>query len=127
MRNRIQSLLLVASTCFTLQTFAQKKDDKAAEAPKPAAPAVASISDKVKKCKKLDGLFTLYRDTTNGSLLMLVKKDQMNKEFIYFSYIENGNTTTGHNKGTFRDNKVFSISKYYNQLEFTTQNTSFYF
>jgi hypothetical protein len=121
------SLMLASACLLQMSAFAQKKDEKAAEAPKPAAPATATIADKVKKCKKIDGLFTLYRDTTNGSMLMLVKKDQLNKEFIYFSYIENGNTTTGHNKGTFRDNKVFKISKYYNQLEFTTQNTSFYF
>jgi hypothetical protein len=86
-----------------------------------------TIAEKVKKCKKIDGLFTLYRDTTNGSLMMLIKKYQLNSEFIYFSYVENGNTTTGHNKGTFRDNKIFTISKYYNQIEFITKNTSFYF
>lgn len=127
MKNRIQSLILICLFCsINLASFAQKKDDKPAEAPKPA-PATPTIADKVKKCKKIDGLFTLYRDTTNGSLLMLVKKEQLNKEYIYFSYIENGNTTTGHNKGTFRDNKVFRISRYFNQLEFTTQNTSFYF
>ena len=111
----------------------RKKNRKAAEAPNPAMlkpPAAAgpvSISEKVKKCEKIEGLFTLYRDTTSGMIYMLIKKEQFNKEFIYFSYIENGNTTTGHNKGTFRDNKVFTISKYYNQIEFTTQNTSFYF
>ena len=130
MKNGLKPLLLIpALWCFQQDGFSQKnkKDEKPAEAPKPVASAMPGISDKVKKCKKTDGLFTLYRDTTNGSLMMLVKKEQLNKEFIYFSYIENGNTTTGHNKGTFRDNKVFKISRYYNQLEFTTQNTSFYF
>lgn len=123
-------LLVTALTCLAAAQplQAQKKEDKpAAEPAKPAAPAVASIADKVKRCKKIDGLFTLYRDTTNGSMMMLIKKDQLNKEFIYFSYVENGNTTTGHNKGTFRDNKIFKINRYYNQLEFITQNTSFYF
>ncbi len=127
-KNILKTLVLIFGLCyFHYDAFSQRKDDKPAETPKPAAPATVSIADKVKKCKKIDGLFTLYRDTTNGSLYMLVKKEQLEKEFIYFSYIENGNTTTGHNKGTFRDNKVFIISKYFNQLEFTTQNTSFYF
>jgi len=106
---------------------AQKNNDKILETPKPATQAPISIAEKVKKCKKIEGLFTLYRDTTNGSLLLLVKKTQLDKPFIYFSYVENGNTTTGHNRGTFRDNKVFKINKYYNQLEFTNINTSFYF
>lgn len=106
--------------------LAEAKKKKPAEPVKPANP-VASIADKVKKCKKIEGLFTLYRDTTNGSMMMLVKRSQFNKEFIYFSYVENGNTTTGHNKGTFRDNKVFTINRYFNQIEFTTQNTNFFF
>lgn len=116
----------------TTLSVAQRKKDTAPEPPKaPVVPAAsqgpATIADKVKKSKKIDGLFTLYRDTTNGSLLMLVKKSQLEKEYIYFSYIENGNTTTGHNKGTFRDNKVFKIKKYYNQIEFINQNNNFYF
>jgi hypothetical protein len=86
-----------------------------------------SIADKIKRCSKIDGLFKLYRDTTTGSLLMLINEKQFNKEYIYFSYVENGNSTTGHNKGTFRDNKIFTISKHFNQIEFTTQNTNFYF
>lgn len=127
-----KSLLLICLSIIGISPVAlqaQRKKDKEAEAVKPAIapPATASIADKVKKCKKIEGLFTLYRDTTSGSLMMLIKKDQINKEFIYFSYVENGNTTTGHNKGTFRDNKIFTIKKYYNQIEFITQNTSFYF
>ncbi len=120
-------ILFIAIISNTIFATAQKNNDKPADAPKPAAPAPTTIADKVKKCKKIDGLFTLYRDTTNGSLLMLIKKNQLNKSYIYFSYIENGNTTTGHNRGTFRENKVFKINKYYNQLEFTNINTNFYF
>ena len=119
----ITAICLLASMQFSV---AEAKKKKPVEAPKPANP-VASIADKVKKCKKIDGLFTLYRDTTNGSMMMVIKRSQFNKSFIYFSYVENGNTTTGHNRGTFRDNKVFSISRYFNQIEFTTQNSNFYF
>ena len=124
-RNLPITLLICLITSSTTAAFAKKKKPEPPAAPKPAA--TMTIAEKVKKCKKIDGLFTLYRDTTNGSLMMLIKKTQLNNEFIYFSYVENGNTTTGHNKGTFRDNKIFSISKYYNQIEFITQNTSFYF
>lgn len=133
MKNKLPALFaLFLLVCQQQPAYAQRKrdkhkDDKPVEAPKPPAQSTASISDKVKKCKKIDGLFTLYRDTASGSLMMLVKKEQFDKEYIYFSYIENGNTTTGHNKGTYRDNKVFKLSRYYNQIEFITQNTSFYF
>ncbi len=124
-RNLPITLLICLFASSTTAAFAKKKKPEPPAAPKPAAPM--TIAEKVKKCKKIDGLFTLYRDTTNGSLMMLIKKYQLNSEFIYFSYVENGNTTTGHNKGTFRDNKIFTISKYYNQIEFITKNTSFYF
>lgn len=125
----LSTLLLSVSMIGTQVSFAQRRDKNppAPEAPKPATPAQATIAEKTKKAKRIPGLFTLYRDTTTGSLMMLIKKDQFEKEFIYFSYIENGNTTTGHNKGTFRDNKVFTIGKYFNQIEFTTVNTNFYF
>jgi hypothetical protein len=118
--------ILIAGLLFTSSILGQRKDEKPSEAVKPSTPPV-TIAEKVKRCKKIDGLFTLYRDTVNGNLMMLINKDQLNKEYIYFSYIENGNSTTGHNKGTFRDNKVFKINKYYSQLEFTTINTSYYF
>lgn len=127
---KIKLLVLISLGIFSTGAYAQKKGDKdkKEEAAKPATPPpAATIADKVKRCKKIDGLFTLYRDTVNGNLMMLVKKDQLNKEFIYFSYIENGQSVTGHNKGSFRDNKVFRINKYYSQLEFTTINTSYYF
>ena len=125
-RNLPITLLICLIAGSPMASYAKKKKpEPPAAAPKPAA--AMTIAEKVKKCKKIDGLFTLYRDTTTGSLMMLIKKYQLNSEFIYFSYVENGNTTTGHNKGTFRDNKIFTISKYYNQIEFITKNTSFYF
>lgn len=128
---RTLSLIVLSGVCLyshdlSAQKRKKKKPEQAASvSPKPQGPM--TIADKTKKCRKYEGLFTLYQDTTTGSVYMLVKKSQVGKEFIYFSYIENGNTTTGHNKGTFRDNKVFKLSKYFNQIEFTTQNTSFYF
>jgi len=104
------------------QLFRKKK-------PAPTATAVpkATLAEKIKKLKKMEGLFTMYQDTSTGSLFLLIKAAQLNKEYIYFSYVENGTNATGHNKGTFRDNKVFKLSKIFNQIEFTTVNTSFYF
>src|SRR5688572_32504031 len=50
------------------------------------APAKKSISSVTGSSRKVDGLFSLYQDTANGSLHMLVKKDQLGKEFIYFMH-----------------------------------------
>jgi len=83
--------------------------------------------DLLKTCVKQDGLFTMYQDTTNGSAYLGIREDQLDKDFIYFSYTENGPIWTFHVRGVFRENKVFTIRKHYDRIEFVTQNTSFYF
>lgn len=86
-----------------------------------------SFDEKIKACKVMPGLFTLYQDTTNGNLFMVVKKEQLNETFIYFSYTENGVVDAGHFRGSFRDNMVFTINRYFDRIEFSKQNTGFYF
>ncbi|MES2689393.1 MAG: zinc-dependent metalloprotease [Bacteroidota bacterium] len=113
----IITLSLLVSFC----AFAKKK--KPGDAPKPKS----AINEKIKNCKKQEGLFTLYQDTANGAMYMLVKKDQINQSFIYFSYTENGVVAAGHFRGSFRDNMVFNIKRYFDRVEFVEQNTGFYF
>jgi len=86
-----------------------------------------SIADLTKGSKKIEGLFTIYQDTVTGSVKLLVKEDQLNKDFIYFSQIANGVTDAGAFRGSFRANSVFHVTKYFNRLEFLAPNTSFYF
>ena len=115
--------ILTLSVLISVGAYAKKKP---ADAPKPLAPKT-SIAEKVKACKKQDGLFPLYQDTTNGAMYLLVKKDLLNKKFIYFSYTENGVVAAGHFRGSFRDNMVFTIKRYFDRVEFIEQNTDFYF
>ncbi|MBD0833690.1 zinc-dependent metalloprotease [Aestuariibaculum sp. TT11] len=87
-----------------------------------------SIADFIKSSKEIDGLFKIYQDTINGSLQMIISEDQIGKEFIYFSQISNGVMDAGRIiKGSYRDSKVFKIEKYFNRIDFVTQNTAFYF
>lgn len=128
------NLLLVGTlSCSFSNVFAQKKKKNAPVSPTIAAqpPKVddkkVTIDSKIKACKPFKGLFELYQDTSNGSVLMLIKEEQLSKEYIYFSYSENGLARAGLNKGSFRQNKVFSISRYYDRINFTVANTNFYF
>ncbi|TWO33118.1 DUF5117 domain-containing protein [Seonamhaeicola sediminis] len=106
----------------------KKKDEVTAVAAKPKAPKEKTIADLVKKSKKIEGLFTIYQDTVNGSLQMLISKDQIGKEFIYFSQIANGVLDAGRIiKGQYKEEKIFKIEKYFNKIEFIAQNTSFYY
>jgi hypothetical protein len=111
-------------------SFADKKKKKSDAAPAAEAPkkdAKKTIKETVKATKTKEGLFNLYQDTTNGSVYMRIAKNQLNKEYIYFNYAENGAVSAGYFKGAFRDNEIFSIRKYYDRIEFVKENTSYYF
>ena len=116
--------ILAMSFLLVFTVYAKKK--KPIEPPKPAAPKT-SIAEKVKSCKKQDGLFPIYQDTVTGAMYLVVKKEQLNQTFIYFSYTENGVVAAGHFRGSFRDNMVFMIKRYFDRVEFVEQNTGFYF
>jgi hypothetical protein len=106
----------------------RKKDKTEAAAPKPPAKSKEkSIADLVKKSKKIEGLFTIYQDTINGSLQMIVSEEQINKEFIHFNQVSNGVVDVRRFRGAYGGSKVFKIKKYFDKIEFVTQNTSFYF
>ena len=88
---------------------------------------LGSISSKVKNCDRFDGLFTIFRDRDNGKMFLLIEESKLDKEFIYFSYIENGVTDAGFFKGNYRGSKVFSIKKHYNKIDFFVENTNYFF
>ncbi len=111
------------SPSLDAQLFKKKKKDKAEKAEESSK----KEGEFLKKCVKIEGLFDLYQDTTNGSAYLAVKKDQLDEEFIYFSYSENGPIDTWHVKGLFQENKIFQIRKHYEHLEFVTPNSAYYY
>lgn len=125
-------ILLLSFAVFSAPALAQKKKksktapEAAAAAAKPA-PKIPGIDSKTKNCVKHDGLFTLYQDTTNGQLFMLIKKGQFEKEFIHFTYTENGVLPAGFHRGQFRGSRIFKIRKVYDNIEFEQQNTQYFF
>ncbi len=129
---KIKVLFMIGALVLSTNLFSQKrkkgKDNSTNQSSttQSAAPATGSFA-KLKKCKKIDGLLNLYRDTVTGQLLLKLNKNQLNKEYIYFSYVENGNNTTGFNKGTFRGNHIIEFRKYYSQIEIIKKNNNFYF
>ena len=88
-----------------------------------SAAKTSSIADKIKSCKKKDGLFPLYQDTVSGNLFMIVKNEQLDKEYIYFSYTVDGVVAAGHFRGSFRDNKLFTIKRYFDKIELLNINS----
>ena len=95
----------------------KKGDKKELVAPKPKPkPKGKTIASLTKSSKKIEGLFTIYQDTITGSVKLLVKDDQLNKDFIYFSQIADGVTEAGAYRGSYRGSSVFHIRNYYNRI-----------
>ncbi|MEZ5002378.1 MAG: zinc-dependent metalloprotease [Chitinophagales bacterium] len=90
-------------------------------------PPFKEIKEVTKKCKEIDGLFTIYQDTTNGNTFLSISEDQIGKEFIYFKHILDGVLEAQMFKGAYRDIRIFKIEKYYDQIQLIEQNTSYYF
>ncbi|AUC14655.1 hypothetical protein BTO06_05650 [Tenacibaculum sp. SZ-18] len=106
----------------------KEKDSKAkTEIPKKKKKPKKTIADLTKKSNKIEGLFTVYQDSITGDVKLLVKKDQLNKDFIYFSQIADGVTEANAFRGSYRGSTVFHIKKHFNKIEFVAPNTSFYF
>lgn len=127
LRNRTTYLCILSILGLGILTSqAQKKDSK--KKGKGENEKIKSIEEVTKKSKKIEGLFTIYQDTTNGKTHMLISKNQFNKEFIYFSQVSDGVSDTGWLvRGMYLDSKIFTIERKFNKLEFIKQNTSFYF
>jgi len=117
----MSALLMLSMACRQPKQNTKKAPQKG---PAKGAPTVAS---KTKGCAKTTGLFTIYQDTSTGQAYMLINKNQLDKEYIYFAYTENGVIQAGHHRGSYRDNEVFTLRKTYNNIEFVKENNSFYF
>ena len=126
----LSNYILAFLLCLLLSSVvnAQKKKRKKGEDAEPIKKEEkATIASKVKNYEKIEGLFTFYRDTTSGNLMMEISAEQLDKEFIYFSQIADGVTEAFSFRGAYRGSSVFKIRKYYDQLEFVKVNSSFYF
>ena len=131
----IKPVLLLACLCVAGTSFGQRKS-KTVAPPAPAnlvadsakpKKAVWPLADKTKAARKRDGLFTVYQDTATGSLQLYVKKDQLDKEYIYQSFSISGPTSMFLNQSMHRMNFVFKVTKSFDKLEFSRVNNSFYY
>ena len=133
---KFASLILVSVislSAFNLDAQNKKRKNKKDKTEVAATPPekkskVKTIAELVKSSKEIDGLFKIYQDTITGSLQMVITKDQLDNEYIYFSQIADGVMDAGRiNRGSYRGSKVFTVERYFDKIEFVTQNTSFYF
>jgi hypothetical protein len=112
--------MLLAFPLVSLAQDAGDGDKKDEEKPK-------TIAELTEKSDRLEGLFTLFRDTETGEVNMLINEDQLDKEFIYFAHIANGVLDAGYFKGAYGPSFIFTIERRFDKLEFVRKNTSYYF
>ncbi|HEX4887852.1 MAG TPA: zinc-dependent metalloprotease [Luteibaculaceae bacterium] len=124
-------LLIALALSVSAPGFAQKKrgkkGKKQAEAPAPSADKKKDISGLTKSAKLYKGLFAVYQDTLTGELMLKLEPSQLNKEYIYFSQIADGANASGYFRGSYRGSKIFKVQRYYDQIEFVVENTSYYY
>lgn len=89
--------------------------------------AVKTIEEFAGDFEKMDGLFPLYKDGETGALYMEFDAGDFGQEYIYHVYAENGSPQLGLFRGSFRDNRIVSINKRYDHIEFSAENTSYVF
>jgi len=117
-----RGFLLAAVLAFAPPVLAadeEKDDEKKEETP--------TIEKKTEGFEKSDGLFTVYTDPKNGDVYMEIGAAQIGEEFVAFSYTENGVLEAGHFRGAYRDQRVISINRHYNKIEFIEESTAFHF
>ncbi len=126
---KIAPLLLVAVLLIPSQAAqAQKKKKKKKGDTEAAAPKEKTDYEKIsEKGNIIDGLFPMYRDTADGTTYLTIHPDQLDQEYIYFSYVANGVVDAGYFTGGYRGSKIIKFTKVYDHIEVIEQNTSFYF
>lgn len=123
------SLPLMAACAGSTTTASQSPSPAAAaaKAPDRTAELDSAFTKALKSSVPFEGLFTLYQDTVTGKTHMVIAPEQLGREYIYFTFTEDGVIWAGQFRGRFRDNKVFSIRRRFERLEFVTLNSNYYF
>ena len=85
------------------------------------------IKEKVKNCDNYEGLFNIYQDKKTGKAYIEIDTSHLKKEYIYFSYFENGVGDVWANRGRYRGSKIIKFDKYYNSIDVNVENTKYYF
>ncbi len=113
--------LLIFSACAT--------SENAVDLPSKAAGEEESsdFEQAIEKSIAYEGLFTIYQDTTSGSVKLAIQEDQIGREFIYFGMTQDGVLEAGHFRGRFQDNKIIKINRYFDRIEFVHVNTRYHF
>jgi len=86
-----------------------------------------TFEEVTKQSKLIEGLFDIYQDSISGKIQMLIKEEQLSKDFIYGSQIADGIVQAGGFRGLYNDEKIINFKKFFDKIEISFINTNFYF
>ncbi|MCH8488357.1 MAG: zinc-dependent metalloprotease [Oceanicaulis sp.] len=90
------------------------------------APESEKWADFIEDKDLIEGYFNLYRDRETGELFMEIAPDQIDEEFIYYSYTRDGSRRDGMRvAGLVGENSVLSWRRRYQQVDVISRNTAF--
>ena len=75
---------MISSLLYSQEAKAEEKPTPAKQPKATEKPKKKTMEEALKNTIEKAGLFNLYQDTTSGKTYMLIKKDQLEKEFIHF-------------------------------------------
>lgn len=84
-----------------------------------------SFEKLVNGTEKLEGMFTLYRDQETGKILMEVKPEQLNQNFLCFITLESGIGEAGLISGLPIKDLIFQLRQHQNNIQFVLPNINF--
>ncbi len=110
--------------------IAQEPDEPKLETEKAEEEKEKTIAELTEDSDLMNGLLNFYRDRKTGEVRLLLTAENLNNEYLYFSYAENGVADAGWlTRGSYQIStaKVFEIRRFYDKIEFVEKNTNFYF
>ncbi len=120
MKLQIQTYLVLFFLLITALSVSSQETDESTDIPE-------TIAEVTENSDRISGLFTLYRDKKTGTTHMEIAPTQLNREYIYVAVSTDGVVEGGHFRGRYRDNRILSLTRYFDKIEIRSQNTAFYF
>ena len=115
---RIALIVILSTSIFADKDNKEEKDENEDE---------DVLESFIEDLKFYPGLFDAYRDEDDGKIYLLLTKEQLEVEFIYFAQILDGIIEAGTWRGNYLDNGIVKFSKYFDQIRIERINTAYVF
>ena len=110
----LNSIFLILTLLLVLN-FSHAQEDKGVK--KVDSKKEKSFKEFTKQSRLIEGLFDIYQDTISGKIQMLIREDQLNKDYIYGSQIADGVVQAGGFRGLYNQEKIINFKKFFDRVE----------